>query len=102
MHDANDPRWKIAGMTDAEMNFLAKVLKEGPKDRLLGGLVKEWDDLWKAWAEAGTFQANLEHSGVGATEADTLFKARLEPRIDRFQKNFANLMGHLKATANKR
>ena len=102
---AQDARWKAAsggsGMTDAEAKFLAQVLKDGPQDRLLGKLHREWAELWKAWEEAGKFQAGLEKAGVGSTEADTIFKSRLEPRIKRFQATFNDLMGHLTDVAHK-
>jgi hypothetical protein len=88
-------------MTDDDMRFLANVLKEGPKDRVIQGLIKQWDDLWKDWAEVGKAQERLERAGVGGTEADSLFKARLEPKIARFEKTFADLMGHLRTVANK-
>lgn len=103
MTSPSDPRWKVAasGMTDDDMHFLAGVLKEGPKDRVLAGLVKQWDDLWKEWAEVGAFQARLERGGVGGTETDNLFKARLQPKIERFQETFAKVMGHIQAVADK-
>lgn len=102
---AQDTRWKAvtagSGMTDAEAKFLAQVLKDGPRDRLLAGLVREWDELWKAWGQAGEFQAGLEKAGVGSTEADTIFKSRLERRIKNFQQSFNDLMGHLTDVAHK-
>lgn len=101
--NTNDPRWKTAGagMTDDEMHFLAKVLKEGPKDPILAKLHKQWNVLWTDWADVGKFQERLERQGVGATEVDNLFKARLQPEIEQFQKLFNDVMGHLSGIANK-
>jgi hypothetical protein len=86
---ASEPRTAGSGMTDDEMHWLANVLKEGPKDR------------WAAWEAVGRSQASLEKYGVGGTEADTLFKSQLEPKIKRFQETFAKIMGHVSAIANK-
>jgi hypothetical protein len=98
---ASEPRTAGSGMTDDEMHWLANVLKEGPKDRIIAGLIKQWNDLWAAWEAVGRSQASLEKHGVGGTEADTLFKSQLEPKIKRFQETFAKIMGHVSAIANK-
>ncbi len=103
MTHPSNPKWKIAGkgMTDDEMHFFAEVLKKGPKDPVISGLIRQWDDLWAEWAATGKAQEGMERGGVGATEVDNLFKARLAPKIARFQKTFSEVMGHLSALANK-
>lgn len=103
MTHPKDPSWKIAGsgMTDADMSFLADVLKKGPKEPELRELVKQWDAMWDAWADAGRQQAALERHGVGSTEADSLFNGIVAPKIKRFQSDFDDLMGHLIKLARK-
>lgn len=90
-----------AGMTDDEMHFLAKVLKDGQSDFVVKRCVKQWERMWKAWEDAGKTQANLEKHGVGATEAHTLFQSRVQPEMDHFLVLFTSMADHLKAVAAK-
>lgn len=90
-----------SGMTDDEMHFLAKILKDGKKDPILAKLDRLWTRMWKSWDEVGKSQENLEKRGVGATEVDTLFNSRLRPDIEAFEQHLSQVMQHLKTTAAK-